>query len=141
MTVDNRVTSVTSVLKIQAMVLGGTLAVFWAVFVVNSLLGGSLLSLGVIPRTTIGLRGILFAPFLHGSFNHIAANSIPFLALGWMVMLRDERHFLPVTLASVLMTVDPSEAALVSGDPSVVTVDALASSVVSAENVLVVDSR
>ena len=49
--------------------------------------------------------------------------------------------FLPVTLASVLMTVDPSEAALVSGDPSVVTVDALASSVVSAENVLVVDSR
>jgi membrane associated rhomboid family serine protease len=101
-TVDNRVTSVTSVLKIQAMVLGGTLAVFWAVFVVNSLLGGSLLSLGVIPRTTIGLRGLLFAPFLHGSFSHIAANSIPFLALGWMVMLRDERHFLPVTLAGML---------------------------------------
>ena len=82
--------------------MGGTLAVFWAVFVVNSLLGGSLLSLGVIPRTTIGLRGILFAPFLHGSFNHIVANSIPFLALGWMVMLRDERHFIPVTLAGMV---------------------------------------
>jgi membrane associated rhomboid family serine protease len=100
--VDDRVTSVTSVLRIQAMVLGGTLAVFWAVFVLNTVLGGSLLSLGVIPRTTIGLRGILFAPFLHGSLNHVVANTIPFLALGWMVMLRDERHFIPVTLAAMI---------------------------------------
>ena len=100
--IDSRVTSVTSTLKTQAAVLGGTLAVFWAVFVVNSLLGGSLLSLGVVPRTTIGLRGILFAPFLHGTLNHIVANSIPFVALGWMVMLRDERHFFPVTLAGMV---------------------------------------
>jgi membrane associated rhomboid family serine protease len=100
--VDDRVRSVTSTLKTQAVVLGGTLALFWAVFVVNTLLGGSLLSLGVIPRTTIGLRGILFAPFLHGSLNHIVANSIPFLALGWMVMLRDERHFIPVTVAGMV---------------------------------------
>ena len=95
-------TGVTGTLKTQAVILGGTLAVFWLVFVVNSLLGGSLLSLGVIPRTTIGLRGILFAPFLHASLNHIVANSIPFLALGWMVMLRDERHFIPVTLAGMV---------------------------------------
>ena len=98
----NRVTSITTVLKTQALVLGGTLAVFWAVFVVNTLLGGSLLRLGVIPRTAIGLRGILFAPFLHGSFNHIVANSIPFVVLGWMVMLRDEKHFIPVTLAGMV---------------------------------------
>jgi membrane associated rhomboid family serine protease len=97
-----RVTSVRGALKTQAVVLGGTLAVFWAVFVVNWLLGGSLLTLGVIPRTTIGLRGILFAPFLHASLSHIAANSIPFVVLGWMVMLRDERHFIPVTLAGML---------------------------------------
>jgi len=84
------------------MVLGGTLAVFWVVFVVNTILGGSLLTLGVIPRTMIGLRGILFAPFLHGSLNHIVANSIPFVVLGWMVMLRDERHFVPVTIAAML---------------------------------------
>ena len=82
--------------------MGGTVAVFWAVFVVNLLLGGSLLSLGVIPRTMIGLRGILFAPFLHVSLNHLIANSIPFLALGWMVMLRDDRHFIPVTIAGML---------------------------------------
>ena len=95
-------TSVTRALKGHALVLGGTLAVFWVVFVVNFLLGGSLLTLGVIPRTTIGLRGILFAPFLHASLNHLVANSIPFLVLGWMVMLRDERHFIPVTLAGMI---------------------------------------
>ena len=94
-------TSVRNALKAQVAVLGGTLAVFWAVFVVNWILGGSLLSLGIIPRTAIGLRGILFAPFLHGSLSHLVANSIPFVALGWMVMLRDERHFIPVTLAGM----------------------------------------
>ena len=98
----NGMTGVTSVLKTQALVLGGTLAVFWAVFIVNALLGGSLLRLGVIPRTTIGLRGILFAPFLHVSLSHIVANSIPFVVLGWLVMLRDERHFIPVTLAGMI---------------------------------------
>src|ERR1700741_3073159 len=91
----SRVTSVTGALKMQALVLGGTLAVAWAVFVVSSLLGGALLRFGVVPRTMVGLRGILFAPFLHGSMNHIVANTIPFLALGWMVMLRDEDHFIP----------------------------------------------
>ena len=95
-------TSVTSVLKTQAAVLGGTLAVFWTVFVFNSLVGGSLLRLGVMPRTVRGLRGILVAPFLHGSLDHIVANSIPFVALGWMVMLRDERHFIPATLGGML---------------------------------------
>jgi membrane associated rhomboid family serine protease len=100
--VANRVTSVTSVLKIQAAVLGSALAVFWTVFVLNSVLGGSLLRLGVIPRTAAGLRGILIAPFLHGSVNHIVANSIPFVVLGWMVMLRDEKHFIPVTLAGMV---------------------------------------
>ncbi len=93
--------AVTRALRTHVSILGGTLAVFWAVFVVNLALGGALLGLGVIPRTVIGLRGILFAPFLHANLDHIVANSIPFLVLGWMVMLRDERHFIPVTLAGM----------------------------------------
>ena len=92
----------TEKLKPQMKVLGGALALMWAVFVANALSGGALLSLGVIPRTSIGLRGIIFAPFLHGSLGHIIANSIPFLVLGWLVMLRDSRHFLPVTVAAML---------------------------------------
>ena len=30
------------------------------------------------------------------------ANSIPFVVLGWLVMLRDARHFVPVTLAAMI---------------------------------------
>jgi membrane associated rhomboid family serine protease len=101
-TVDDRARRVTTTLKSQAVVLGGALAAFWAVFVVNTLLGGSLLVFGVIPRTIVGLRGILFAPFLHANLNHIVANSIPFVVLGWMVMLRDQRHFIPVTVAAMV---------------------------------------
>lgn len=94
--------SVTRSLEKQATILGAALAAGWAIFLLNGLLGGALLTLGIIPRTTLGLRGIVFAPFLHSSLDHIVANSFPFLALGWLVMLRDARHFVPVTLAAML---------------------------------------
>lgn len=93
---------VTRSLRRQAVVLGGTFTTFWVVFALNNLLGGMLNVFGVIPRTTIGLRGLLFAPFIHHRFDHIVANSLPFLALGWMVMLRDARHFVPVTVISAI---------------------------------------
>ena len=97
-----KTTAVGRTLRWQASVLSGTLGVFWGVFAVNSLLGGALNVLGVIPRTTVGLRGILFAPFLHADLNHLLANTIPYLILGWLVMLRDSRHFVPTTLLSML---------------------------------------
>ena len=89
-------------IKWQASVLSSTLGVFWGVFAVNTVLGGALNMLGIIPRTTVGLRGIVFAPFLHANMNHLLANTIPFVILGWLVMLRDSRHFVPVTLFSML---------------------------------------
>ena len=94
--------SVSRSFRHQATVLGGTAAVFWLVFAVNNVLGGMLNVFGVIPRTTIGLRGIFLAPFIHQRLDHILANTVPFLALGWMVMIRDSRHFLPVTVVSAL---------------------------------------
>ena len=65
-------------LKSQAIVLGGAVALMWIVFFATVATGGTLLSYGIIPRNVTGLRGILFAPFLHGSFAHLLANSIPF---------------------------------------------------------------
>jgi membrane associated rhomboid family serine protease len=94
--------ALTQSLRTQATTLGTTLGAFWLTFVVNSALGGALTSFGIIPRSITGLRGILLAPFLHGNLNHLIANTIPFVALGWMVMLRDARHFVPVTLFSML---------------------------------------
>lgn len=89
-------------LRTQAATVGAPVVAGWAVFLTNAAIGGGLVQYGVVPRTVTGLRGILFAPFLHGSLEHIAANTIPFLVLGWLVLLRDARHFIPVTLAAML---------------------------------------
>ncbi len=86
----------------QVSVLCTILAAFWLVFLINGALGGALLQLGIVPRTVAGLRGILFAPFLHGSLQHLMANAVPFLVLGWMVMLRNARYFMPVTVYAML---------------------------------------
>ena len=89
-------------LKSQATILGGAVALMWIAFFATVATHGALLSLGIIPRHLIGLRGILFAPFLHASFAHLLANSIPFAMMGWFVMLRDSRHFVTVTAAAML---------------------------------------
>ena len=86
----------------QVTTLSATVGATWTTFVVNGIAGGALMQYGVIPRTVTGLRGMLFAPFLHANMQHLIANTIPFLAMGWLVMLRDARHFLPVTLFAML---------------------------------------
>lgn len=83
--------------KAQVVILGSFVAVMWAIEILDLVLGGSLDQYGILPRTMIGLRGILFAPFLHAGFAHLIANTIPFLTLGWMVMLRRTSDFFEVT--------------------------------------------
>src|SRR5258705_4819581 len=94
--------SMSEMLKRQATILGTAVAIMWVMFCATVATHGALLALGIIPRSLIGLRGILFAPFLHGSFAHLLANSIPFALMGWFVMLRDSRHFVSVTAAAML---------------------------------------
>lgn len=101
-TVTSTTKQLTKSLRTQVTTLGTALGAFWTTFAVNTLLGGALTQFGIVPRSVTGLRGIFFAPFLHGNLNHLIANTIPFAALGWMVMLRDSRHFVPVTLFSML---------------------------------------
>ena len=83
-------------------VLIGAIVLMWVVFLFTFATNGALLWLGIIPRTTAGLRGIILAPFLHNGIGHLLANTIPFAVLGWLVMLRDARHFTTVTLVAVI---------------------------------------
>jgi len=53
----------------------------WAVFIVNALVPIDFNQFGIIPRQVEGIKGILFAPFLHGSLAHIVSNTIPMLVL------------------------------------------------------------
>jgi len=92
----------TRTVKAQVVTLAASVGAGWSVFAASSLLGGALLRFGIVPRTTDGLLGIPLAPFLHANLNHLIANTVPFLIFGWLVMLRDRRHFGAVTLAAML---------------------------------------
>lgn len=97
--------SITGELKTQAIILGGFIALMWAVEIIDLLfLGGTLDRYGIRPRSITGLRGILFAPFLHGGLAHIVANTIPFLTLGWLIMLRETSDFFVVTAMTMLVS-------------------------------------
>ncbi len=85
-------------LKVQVAILLGLLALMWGIQLVNvTLFRGQLVGWGIHPREAVGLRGIVFAPWLHGSFNHLIANTIPFVTLGWLIMLQRTTDFLIVT--------------------------------------------
>lgn len=59
---------------------------------------------GIRPRTASGLWGILCSPFLHHGFDHLAANSVPFVFLGWLVMLTTgASRFLSVSAVIILV--------------------------------------
>lgn len=92
------------VLETQArikLVFGWT-AFLWVVEIVDVLLAGRLDGFGVHPRSIPGLVGILFAPFLHGGFGHLLANTVPLLALGFLACARKRMDFYVVALTGGL---------------------------------------
>lgn len=98
-------TSIVREIKTQATILGGFVALIWTVEILDLLLfGGALNAYGIRPRSIIGLRGIIFAPFLHGGLAHVTANTIPFLTLGWLVMLRETSDFFVVTAVTMVVS-------------------------------------
>lgn len=56
--------------------------VMWLAFFMEFLVGFPFSFLGIVPRTLFGLIGIVTAPMLHGSFNHLVSNTLPLLFLG-----------------------------------------------------------
>lgn len=88
---------VTRDLSAQVKILGALVALMWGLEIVDWALGGYLNRFGIMPRSILGLRGILFAPLLHGGFGHLLANTVPFVALGWLVMVKRTEDFFWVT--------------------------------------------
>ncbi|CAN5874772.1 rhomboid family intramembrane serine protease [soil metagenome] len=66
-------------------------------------LGQRLNALGIRPRSLEGLRGVLLAPLLHASLGHLLANTVPFLTLGFLVMLGGTGAFLSATVGGWLV--------------------------------------
>lgn len=92
-------------LKAQAIILGGFVLIIWGLEVVDRLFfGGRLDALGIRPRTVMGLWGILLGPFLHVGFGHLLTNTIPFVVLGWLVMVRRLADFVVVTAVTAAIS-------------------------------------
>jgi membrane associated rhomboid family serine protease len=63
----------------------GFVVLLWAIEFVDVVLGNRLDDEGVRPRDDEGLVGILFAPLLHAGWDHLIANTLPLLVLGFLV--------------------------------------------------------
>ncbi len=89
----------------HGLILGAVVALLWIIELADWLvLGGALDGLGIQPRTMGGLQAIVVAPWLHGGFGHLLANTIPFVVLGWFVMVRRTTDFFIVALAALLIS-------------------------------------
>ena len=93
----SRPRSLIATIKAHAVLLFSLLGLMWAVEILD-LLPFHLDRFGIRPRSVAGLAGIVCAPFLHAGFAHLAANSIPFLILGGIVLLGGRGVFWKVTL-------------------------------------------
>jgi membrane associated rhomboid family serine protease len=79
-------------------ILCGFIGVMWLSEIVDTVLFGGALDLdGIYPRDVSWLWGILLAPFLHGGFAHLIANTVPLFVLGWLVIVRRRMDFFLVT--------------------------------------------
>jgi membrane associated rhomboid family serine protease len=85
----------------QWMVGGATILTFvsllYLVELIDQLAGHSLDSNGIRPLDTDGLWGIIFAPVLHANWQHLAANTVPLLVLGFLMTLAGLSRFVWAT--------------------------------------------
>ena len=58
----------------------------WAVKLVEYFVGLDFTRFGIYPRQAGGLTGVLFSPFIHGSFAHLFANTAPIIVIGTMLL-------------------------------------------------------
>jgi len=59
---------------------------------------------GVLPRTVVGLRGIVFSPFIHGGIKHLYNNSIALFALLLMLQYFYKKQALVVLILGILLS-------------------------------------
>lgn len=74
-------TSIRKAIWVPAIFVG----ILWLVKGIELTFGLSLSHYGLYPQDLVGLRGIIFAPFLHGDLAHLAANTAPLLILGFVI--------------------------------------------------------
>ncbi len=83
--------------------LAGIVALMWLIEVINTLDANRLDTDGIIPRDVGQLWGILTAPFIHGSFQHLIDNTLPFVFMGLIIALRGAARLALVTAIVIVI--------------------------------------
>jgi len=83
-------------------VIGGTtiltfVALLYLIELIDHLAGGRLDDNGIKPLTSDGLWGIIVAPLLHANWEHLFANTVPLLVLGFLMTLAGMSRFIWAT--------------------------------------------
>jgi membrane associated rhomboid family serine protease len=80
------------------------IGLLWLILIFNALVGYRLNVLGIYPRHPLGLIGIFFHPFLHGSFNHLFFNSIPLFVLLTFMLIFGVGVFICASLCIIFLS-------------------------------------
>jgi membrane associated rhomboid family serine protease len=75
-----------------------------AILLLNTLLPINLNQFGIVPRSFSHLSGIIFAPFLHGSWVHLFSNFIPFVIFGGLIGLNNIKRFWVLFIIQIICT-------------------------------------
>ena len=78
-------------------------AAMWVLEAVDAIADHRLDQYGIEPRDGDGLVGIVAAPFLHDGFGHLAANTVPFAVMGFVIALKGALRVL--TVGAIVMLV------------------------------------
>ncbi|MFK8847497.1 rhomboid family intramembrane serine protease [Streptomyces sp. Ac-502] len=86
-----------------AVLMLGWVALLWVLEIADAASGNALDTFGVRPREISELADVLPAAFIHFGFDHLTANTLPLLLLGFLAAFRvGLRRFVGVALLTVL---------------------------------------
>ena len=82
----------------------GMAGVMWVLEVIDQLADNRLDQYGIEPRDGDGLIGVVAAPFLHGGFDHLLGNTVPFLLMGFVIAAQGAARVLAVSVIVALVS-------------------------------------
>ncbi|WP_271782902.1 rhomboid family intramembrane serine protease [Aquimarina algiphila] len=76
----------------------------WIVFWIEVRSGINFNDFGVYPRTVVGLRGIIFSPFIHSDLTHLWHNTLPLMILSAALFFFYQNNAWKVLFVGVFLT-------------------------------------
>ncbi|WP_415121033.1 rhomboid family intramembrane serine protease [Micropruina sp.] len=84
--------------------MGAWTAMLWLIEMIDQLTRSALESFGIHAWNTSSLPAVFVAPLLHDDWAHLAANTLPFAVLGFLVLLGGYAAAFWATLVSVVVS-------------------------------------